>query len=120
MKKNILPFSLLILLFACTKSQMIGHWQGESATVGGKEIAGKFENIHLDLEQNGSYQYNATDGYLERGSYRIDGNYFFTSDTLNKKPEKMIAIDKVNGEKLVLKMKNIKGEEELLTLKKVQ
>ena len=120
MKKNILLFFLLILLFACTKSQMIGHWKGESATVGGKEITGKFENIHLELEQNGTYQYNATDGYLERGWYRIDGNFFFISDTLNKKSEKMIAIDRVNSEKLVLKMKNIKGEDEFLTLKKIQ
>ena len=120
MKKNILLFTVLLFIFACTKTQMIGHWQGESATVGGHEISGKFENIHLNLEQNGFYEYNATDGYLERGSYRVDGNFFFTSDTLNKKTEKMIAIEKVNGEKLVLKMKNIKGEEELLTLKKVE
>lgn len=120
MKKNILFFILIIGIFACTKTQIIGHWQGETAAIAGKEITGKFQNIHLNLDQNGTYEYNATDGYLERGWYRIDGNYFFTRDTLNKKAEKMIEIDNLNEEKMVLKMKNIKGEEEFLTLKKIQ
>jgi hypothetical protein len=120
MKKNILLFSFVISILACTKMQMIGHWQGDSATIAGQAMEGKFQNIHLNLDKNGAYEYSATDGYLERGWYRIDGNFFFTNDTLNKKQEKMIEIDKVNSEKLVLKMKNIKGEEEFLTLKKVE
>lgn len=108
MKKNILFFAFIISIFACTKTQVIGQWQGETATVAGQEVSGKFQNIHLSLDENGTYEYTATDGYLERGWYRIDGNFLFVSDTLNKKQEKMIFIDDIKSEKLVLKMKNIK------------
>jgi hypothetical protein len=120
MKIKISFFSVLIIsILACSKFQIVGQWQGEKATVNGVEIQAKFENILMDLGADGSYQYKATDGYLERGRYRVDGHFFFTTDTLNKKQEKMVEIEEVSTTHLTLKMKNLRNEIQLLTLKKV-
>ncbi len=120
MKMKIILFSMLIIsILACSKSKIVGQWQGEKASVNGVGIQAKFENIVMDLGADGAYQYKATDGYLERGRYRVDGNFFFTTDTLNKKQEKMVEIENVSNTHLILKMKNLRNEIQLLTLKKV-
>ncbi len=119
MTKKIFFSFLLIFFLSCTKNNIVGQWQGESATVNGVEINANFANILMDLGANGAYQYKATDNYIERGMYRIDGKFFITIDTLNKKLDKMVEIEKLTSDHLVLKMKNLRNEIELLTLKKL-
>jgi glyoxylate utilization-related uncharacterized protein len=118
MKKIFFAF-LLIPFLSCTKNNIVGQWQGESATVNGAEINANFANILMELGENGAYQYKATDNYIERGMYRVDGKFFITIDTLNKKLDKMVEIEQLTTDRLVLKMKNLRNEIELLTLKKI-
>lgn len=118
MIRKIIYIILIMSVLACAKSQIIGKWRGVNLTQNGQLITENINKINFTLDANGGYQYQAADGYTERGTYRIVGKSLFITDTLNKIAEKKVHIQSINSSQMSLLMKTLKQEEQVLTFEK--
>lgn len=113
---------LLLLLTACSpvdKSLIKGEWRGIAVTEEGAPVNVDPGLIRMSFEDKG-YAYHSTLNYREAGSYHIDSQYLYTTDTLNQaSTEKAVEIVKLTADSLVLKM-NESGRERILMLEKLE
>lgn len=115
-------FVLAGLAFACdpyANFDIAGEWQATDLTEQGDTLAVELSEIQFEFTAEGHYHFQSTLNYKEAGTYRLDGPYLFSTDTLQPPlREKAVEIIHLSGDTLQLKMKEL-GKERIMTLKKV-
>lgn len=117
----ILLLGISSFLFACDNLDtelIIGSWEGVTVLEEGKQLGVNPKEISFYFDKNESYRYNSTLNYKEAGSYYIESNYLFTTDTVNQaSTEKAVEILVLSADSLHLKMDD-NGKERILKLTK--
>lgn len=123
------PFAILLAVFITTifsacdavdKGHIIGQWKAVSVEEDGEELAIDPAEIKFVFGSDDSYQYFSTLNYREAGSYYVEGNYLYTTDTLNQgSMEKAVEIIEMSTDSLHLKMDD-QGKERILKLGKTK
>ena len=122
MKKLILCcFSLAILTISCNKyakKDISGTWQAAQIIEEGKALEVNVDAIGFTFDEMGGYEYSSTLKYQEKGSYYLERDLLYTTDTLNQgSVQKAVRITKLTPDSLHLKM-NDAGKERVLHLYK--
>ena len=118
----VLSFTAVLLLF-CTceayeKSELSGNWQAVNLTEEGDSLAVDLSDIRFEFRDDGRYYFHSTLNYEEAGTYRLDGPYLFSTDTLKSlSREKAVEIMLLNADSLQLRMQEL-GKERIMLLKR--
>jgi hypothetical protein len=121
--KNLMVFCIAftILTTGCekfSKKDISGNWQAASLMEEGQPMKVNVDAIYFNFDENGGYEYSGTLKYKEKGSYYLQGDLLYTTDTLNESSvEKAVRITKLTPDSLFLKM-NASGKEQFLHLYK--
>lgn len=95
---------------------MLGSWEAIEVTEEGQPLGVNVQEIGFTFLDEGRYTYRSTLNYKEAGSYYVESQYLFTTDTVNQATsEKAVEILQLNQDSLFLKM-NDNGKERLLKL----
>ncbi|MEN0004529.1 MAG: lipocalin family protein [Bacteroidota bacterium] len=111
----------LVSLASCSSvddGYIIGTWQAVQVKEEGDPLPINVEEISFTFQDNEAYHYESTLNYREAGSYYIEGNYLYTTDTVNQgSMEKAVEIITLSEDSLQLKMDE-KGKERIIHLGK--
>jgi hypothetical protein len=123
LKKSVFLFSLLITVAACDTgldpTLIQGKWEGTSVLEEGEPLPVDVSEIQFEFRDNNEYEYSSTLKYKEAGTYYMEDNYLFTTDTFNQaSTEKVVEIVLLDGDSLHLKMKE-QGQERILKLRRL-
>ncbi len=122
MKKAIL-FLLVVFQISCANERaplLIGNWQCAEITEEGVALKINFADVKFRFDETGFYQYQSTLAYKEEGTYRLQRDLLYTTDTLDKTAvEKVVRITSITVDSMYLKM-NDSGRERIMRLFKVQ
>lgn len=96
-----------------------GQWQAVSLTEEGDSLAVDPQEIRFEFMEGDRYAFQSTLAYKEAGTFRLDGPYLFTTDTLvsGLQLEKAVEIQTLANDSLVLLMQD-RGKERILVLVK--
>ena len=112
---------LLLLGVSCspyTKSDLAGKWQAVSLMEDGDTLAVDLAVINFQFTEAGYYHFNSTLNYEESGTYRLNGPYLYSTDTLDAPyREKAVKIVLLRNDSLLLKMEEM-GKERMVLLKR--
>lgn len=120
--KRLLMASILVFgCLACDKyanSDIAGNWEAIELTEAGDSLEVDLASIGFSFSEDGQYHFSSTLEYEEAGTFRLDGPYLFSTDTL-KLPlrEKAVEIIQLNSDTLALRMKEM-GKERHLVLRR--
>lgn len=121
MKNMLFAGMLLLSCLACDKyanADLAGNWEVVSLTEAGDSLALDLSAIRFQFTEDGYYQFHSTLDYREAGTYRMDGPYLFSTDTLQPPlREKAVEITYLSADTLSLRMKEM-GKERLMILEK--
>ena len=113
-------FCCVLSLTACgawKSYQLQGQWRGVRLMEGKDSVAVDPSLIRLAIDQN-SYSFSSTLNYREQGSWRLEDDVLYTTNTLADRPyEKAVYIQQLNRDMLVLWMMD-EGQERVLTLRR--
>lgn len=109
----------LLFLLSCSPAKenfLLGSWEAIEVTEEGQPLGVNVQEIGFTFLDEGRYTYRSTLNYKEAGSYYVESQYLFTTDTVNQATsEKAVEILQLNQDSLFLKM-NDNGKERLLKL----
>ncbi|HMQ49820.1 MAG TPA: hypothetical protein PKA00_20400 [Saprospiraceae bacterium] len=116
-------FAVLLLIGLCSLTcqqlegdLLRGNWQAAEVLEEGRPLGVDPSLIRMQFAANGKYTYSSTLNYQEAGTYYLEDNYLFTTDTLNQaSTEKTVEIILLSDDSLHLKMMDT-GKERLLKL----
>lgn len=119
-----IAFAFLVLslsFFACgsyDNPDLAGNWQAINLTEEGDSLAVDLSDIRFVFKDNGRYYFHSSLNYEEAGTYRLDGPYLFSTDTLSSiTREKAVEITLLNEDSLQLRMQELGKERVMLLLK---
>ena len=107
MKSNflLLPFLLIVGCSHFDEQLLVGNWQASFVSEDGKVMEIDYTPVNFEFSKDGFYTFNSTIDYKEAGSYYINGNLLYTTDTLNTATtEKAVEITCLTQDSLILKM----------------
>lgn len=118
-----LSFTLALMIlgiFSCNpyhSDELHGQWQAVSLTEEGDSLAVDPQEIRFEFMEGDQYSFQSTLAYKEAGTFRLDGPYLFTTDTLinGLQLEKAVAIQSLANDSLVILMQD-RGKERILVL----
>ncbi|MGB3800905.1 MAG: hypothetical protein WA952_13905 [Lewinella sp.] len=109
-------FSLLLLQCAEEEDLLIGQWQGALVTENGDSLKLNPREITFDFREDDRYTFTSTLRYQEAGTYRAEEGYLFAQDTTQPtNPERVVAIEKLTVDSLIIRM-NADTAQRLVTL----
>ncbi len=121
MKKVLLLSVLIVSALACDQyanADIAGNWEVVELTEVGDSLAVDLSAIEFRFSEDGVYEFTSTLDYREAGTYRLDGPYLFSTDTLQPPlREKAVEITYLSPDTLRLRMKEL-GKERLMVLQK--
>lgn len=123
LKKAFTLIHVIVLFTACNpgidSSLIHGEWEGTAVLEGGAPLPVEASEIKFEFEEDNQYQFFSTLKYREAGTYYIEDDYLYTTDTFNQaSTEKVVEIMLLDGDSLHLKMKE-QGQERILKLKRL-
>ncbi|MCP9236720.1 hypothetical protein [Lewinella sp. JB7] len=106
MPKYLLFLPLLLLLHCEREDQLLlGEWRGSLVTENGDSLKLDPREITFDFRPDNRYHFTSTLRYSEAGTWRYDSDYLFARDTTQPaNPERVVAIEKLTVDSLVLRM----------------
>ena len=116
-----LTFYLLLTLgcLGCAADEndlLVGEWQGALVTENGDSLRLDPREITFDFRPDNRYAFTSTLRYQEAGTYRTEEGYLFAQDTTQPtNPERVVAIEKLTADSLVIRM-NADTAQRLVTL----
>ena len=125
--KTLTNSSLLIIIayltfVACQTNEpspIIGQWEAIALTEETVPLEVEMSQIKFDFRANGQYDFHSTLNYREAGNYKIQSNYLLTTDTLHATAhEKMVKIESIQNDTLVLLMKKENKERKIKLIRK--
>ena len=106
-----LLFSLLLVLtfFRCGERDdllLLGSWRGGLVTENGDSLKLDPREITFDFTPANRYVFTSTLRYREAGTWRYDSGYLFAQDTTQpSNPERVVAVEKLTVDSLVIRMR---------------
>jgi hypothetical protein len=98
---------------------IMGQWQAVQVEEEGEILPINAEEIKFNFQENEAYTYQSTLNYREAGSYYVENDYLYTTDTVNQgSMEKAVEILLMTADSLHLKMDE-KGQERIIRLGKI-
>ena len=115
-------FSLLLVggccFFGCERADrlLLGEWEATHITEGADTLAVDPRQIGFVFTPDNRYHFRSTLKYREAGTWRYDNGYLFARDTTQPgQPERIVAVEKMTPDSLVIRMQRDSAER-LLTL----
>jgi hypothetical protein len=116
--------SLLLIFFifySCDDGQaelFHGDWQAISITEAGDSMQLNTMDVGFSFAPSGIYNYRSTLRYQEAGRYRYDNGYLFAQDTTKAgAKERIVAIDKLTPDSMIMRMQQDTLERVILFLR---
>lgn len=121
--KTLVTWAVVLFICLCNSTckqleadLLTGNWQASEVLEEGRPLGIEPSLIRMQFTDNGKYSYSSTLNYQEAGTYYLEDNYLFTTDTLNQaSTEKTVEIILLSADSLHLKMID-SGKERLLKL----
>jgi len=116
----LIPFIALLYLSSCGREDalLLGNWQAVSVTESGDSLRLNPAEIGFTFRPDNRYTFRSTLRYQEAGTWRYDYGYLFARDTTQpQNPERVVAIDKMTPDSLMLRMKADTAERYVLLLR---
>lgn len=83
----------------------MGEWQGALVTEDGDSLKLDPREITFDFRADDRYEFTSTLRYSEAGTYRTEAGYLFAQDTTQPtNPERVVAIEKLTVDSLIIRM----------------
>ncbi len=111
---------LLVFLFACERDDklLLGDWEATLITEGMDTLAVVPSEIGFTFAPDNRYRYRSTLRYREAGTWRYDNGYLFARDTTQPaQPERIVAVEKLTVDSLVIRMRRDSAERMLTLLR---
>lgn len=113
---------LALVLCACgpdPAAALIGEWTAVSVTQAGDSLALDPAEVGFRFDANGRYHFRSTLKHEEAGTWTYDQGRLIADDTTRTGvPQRVVAVDKMNADSLVLRM--LAGEaEQVVVLRRV-
>ena len=102
-----LLFLLPLLFLHCTREDnlLLGEWQGALVTEDGDSLRLDPREITFAFTPDNRYTFTSTLRYREAGTWRFDSGYLFAQDTTQpSNPERIVAVEILTIDSLVLRM----------------
>ena len=100
---------LSLLLSSCGPDEgalLIGSWQGLSITERGDSLRLDPREVGFTFHENARYEFRSTLKYQEAGTYRYEAGYLIANDTTQPdSPQRVVAVDILTMDSLVLRMR---------------
>ncbi|THH39624.1 lipocalin-like domain-containing protein [Neolewinella litorea] len=111
-------FLLSLLFLHCEREDdlLYGEWRGSLVTEDGDSLKLDPREITFDFRPDNRYEFTSTLRYQEAGTWRYDDGYLFAQDTTQPtNPERVVSVEKLTLDTLILRMK-ADSAERLVTL----
>ncbi|WP_116125366.1 lipocalin family protein [Lewinella sp. IMCC34183] len=119
MKRYLPLLALALCLLHCGEPEpdlLVGEWQGSLVTEDGDSLRLDPREITFDFRPDNRYKFTSTLRYQEAGTWRYDDGYLFAQDTTQPaNPERVVAVEALTLDSLVLRMRSDTAER-LVTL----
>lgn len=112
------PLGVACLLLTCEREDrlLIGSWQASRITEGGDSLHIDPTEVGFVFRPNNRYAFRSTLRYREAGTWRLDNGYLFARDTTQPvNEERVVAVEKLTVDSLVIRMQRDSAER-LMTL----
>ncbi|CAH0999025.1 hypothetical protein LEM8419_00320 [Neolewinella maritima] len=106
MTKYLLLFLSLLLLHCAREDELLlGEWQAQLVTENGDSLRLDPREITFRFTPDNRYVFTSTLRYREAGTWRYDSGYLFAQDTTQpSNPERVVAVETLNLDSLVIRM----------------
>lgn len=106
----LLPLFLLALTVAgCQNDRadrlLLGEWEGIAATHAGDSLALDPTEVGFTFLPSNRYSYRSTLEHREAGTFRYEAGHLYASDTTHQGDERVVAVDLLTRDSLVLRMR---------------
>lgn len=119
MKKLLTIVCAVGLLLACGERAdrvLVGQWQAVQVLEEGDSLKLDPKEVSFEFRPNNRYSFSSTLRYSEAGKWRYENGHLFATDTTSTaEQERVVAVETVNADSLVLRMM-AQGKEQRLTL----
>lgn len=116
--------SLLLIFFIFTScgdgkaKLLLGDWKAVSITEAGDSMRLNTTEVGFSFAPEGIYNYRSTLRYQEAGRYRYENGFLFAQDTTSTgAAERIVAIDKLTQDTMVMRMQQDTVERVMVFLK---
>ena len=112
---------LVLLLFRCGEredAQLLGKWQATQVLQHGDSLLLNPAEVGFSFLSGNRYTYRSTLRYQEAGIWRYDNGFLFAQDTTRAATtERIVAVEKLTADSLVLRMRADTAERIITLLK---
>ncbi len=107
----LLPCCLLLRCGEREDQLLLGEWQGALVTEEGDSLKLDPREITFDFQPDNRYAFTSTLRYREAGTWRYDNGYLFAQDTTQPtNPERVVSVEKLTLDSLVIRMRSDTSE----------
>jgi hypothetical protein len=100
---------LVLLLFHCGEredAQLMGEWEAVQVLEKGDSLLLDPAEVGFSFLPDNRYSYRSTLRYQEAGTWRYDNGFLFAQDTTRDgSAERIVAVEKLTADSLVLRMR---------------
>ena len=107
MRRTLALLLLPLLLLYCERDDnlLLGEWQASLVTEEGDSLRLDPREITFRFTPDNRYAFTSTLRYREAGTWRYDSGYLFARDTTQpSNPERIVAVDILTTDSLVIRM----------------
>lgn len=107
MKYKVFVFLFISTLAACGNSlnnTLVGNWTAINITEKGEVLNVNYSEVRLHIRPDGSYIYNSTLRYEEKGTWKVKKNLLLTKDSSQNSIEKAVLVSRAAQDTLILEM----------------
>lgn len=108
------------MLWHCAREDklLVGDWQAVSVTENGDSLRLNPAEIGFTFQEDNRYAFRSTLRYAEAGRWRYDHGFLFATDTTHPDlPERIVAIDRLTIDSLILRMRADSAERRVVLLR---
>ncbi|MEL7159818.1 MAG: hypothetical protein AAFN92_03600 [Bacteroidota bacterium] len=107
-------------LLSCEREDLLllGSWRAVSAVEAGDSLRLDPAEIAFTFQPDNRYVYESTLRYREAGTWRYENGFLFARDTTTAaKPERVVAVELLTVDSLLLRMRADTAERHILLLR---
>lgn len=111
---------VVFLLFACGRDDqlLLGSWQATSVTEAGDSVRLDPTEVGFTFRPDNRYSFRSTLRYEEAGTWAYQEGFLRATDTTQAtRPERIVAVDKLTLDSLVLRMNGDTAERVVVLLR---
>lgn len=120
MRNSILGLLAVFILCTCGREDelLLGSWQATSVTEAGDSVRLDPTEVGFTFQPDNRYQFRSTLLYTEAGTWTYQDGFLKAVDTTQvAKPERVVAVEKLTPDSLVIRMNGDTAERVVVLLK---